>query len=65
MGQRILEILRTYPIISATIAGCTVLGAVLGLYLLPEDWALARRIAGGALGGAGCGLIVTAPRIIG
>jgi hypothetical protein len=57
--------LRSYPIITATIVGCTLAGIAAGLVFLPEDWALLRKIAGGAVGGAGCGLIVTAPRIVG
>lgn len=64
-GSGLIAILRSYPVISATIFGSTVLGIAIGLYVLPDDWSLARRIAGGALGGAGCGLIVTAPRIVG
>lgn len=61
----LIAILRSYPVISATIVASTVLGVVIGLYVLPDDWTLARKIAGGALGGAGCGLIITAPRIVG
>jgi hypothetical protein len=61
----LIGLLRTYPIITGVIVGCTLVGIVLGLYFLPVEWTLARRIAGGALGGAGCALIVTAPRIIG
>lgn len=62
---RLLAVIRSHPVISATIIGSTLLGVALGLGLLPDDWSLARRVAGGALAGAGCGLIVTAPRIIG
>ena len=61
----LLGVVRAYPIISATIVGCTLAGVVAGLLFLPESWELWRRLAGGALGGAGCGLIVTAPRIVG
>ena len=60
-----IGVVIAHPIISATILACTLVGIVVGLVLLPEDWTLARKIAGGALGGAGCGLIVTAPRIVG
>ena len=59
------EILRAHPVITAVIVGCTLLGVALGIVLLPADWALLRKIAGGAVAGAGCGLIITAPRIIG
>jgi hypothetical protein len=65
MASRMLEIVRTYPVITAIIVGATAVGVVIGIFVFPEDWTLARKIAGGALGGAGCGLIVTAPRIVG
>ena len=65
MTTRIIEILHRYPIITGTIVACTIVGAAVGVLFLPEQWALARKVAGGALGGAGCGLIVTAPRILG
>ena len=61
----LFSLLRAYPVISATIAASTLLGVAVGLGVLPEDWTLIRRVLGGALGGAGCGLIVTAPRILG
>ncbi len=60
-----MGVLRSYPIITSVIVGCTLLGMVLGLIYVPEGWTIARKIAGGALSGAGCGLIITAPRIIG
>ncbi len=60
-----MGVLRSYPIITSVIVGCTLLGVVLGLIYLPEGWTIARKIAGGAPSGAGRGLIVTAPRIIG
>jgi hypothetical protein len=60
-----MGVLRNYPIITSVIVGCALLGVVLGIIYLPEGWHLARKIAGGALSGAGCGLIITAPRIIG
>lgn len=61
----LLGVIASYPLISLTIFVCTLLGVGLGLVFLPEDWTLARKVAGGALSGAGCGLIVTAPRIVG
>jgi hypothetical protein len=57
--------LLDHPIIFAVFATCTLVGVVMGVFLLTEDWSLARRIAGGAVGGAGVALIITAPRIIG
>lgn len=60
-----LGFLLSHPIILAVFVACTLVGVVMGVFLLTEDWSLARRIAGGAVGGAGVALIITAPRIIG
>jgi hypothetical protein len=57
--------IAAHPIITATIAVCALLGALLGALLLTDDWSLARRIAGGLVAGAGVGLLITAPRIVG
>lgn len=54
-----------HPVIAGTIAACVVAGVVLGLYALPPEWSVLRRLLGGAVGGAGVGLIITASRIIG
>ncbi len=54
-----------HPIIVGILVGSTLLGIVLGVVLLPQEWSIVRRILGGAVSGAGCGLICTAPRIIG
>jgi hypothetical protein len=54
-----------HPIISAVMLSCTILGVVLGYLLLGEEWSIARRLLGGAVGGAGVGLLLTAPRMIG
>ena len=54
-----------HPVISGVIASCTLIGAVLGLFLLTGEWSIARRIAAGVVGGAGVGILITAPRIIG
>ena len=40
-------------------------GAILGGIFLSEDWSMARRIAAGAVAGAGVALLTTAPRIVG
>ena len=56
---------RRYPVIISVFVLCTLAGIAIGLEVLPEEWALARRIIGGAVGGAGVGLICTAPRIVG
>jgi len=56
---------RRHPVITATLVGCTIAGAVLGFYLLTGDWSPARRILAGALAGAGTGLLMTATKMIG
>ena len=45
--------------------GLVVAGSVLGVWLLPAEWMLLRRLAAGAVGGAGVALIVSATRLIG
>ena len=59
------RVVREHPVIVGVLLGCTLAGVGIGVALLPEDWALLRRAFGGALGGAGVGLLCTAPRIIG
>jgi hypothetical protein len=44
---------------------CTLGGAIVGVSMLSADWSLARRLAGGLIGGAGIGLLITATRMIG
>ena len=39
-------------------------GAVVGASVLPEDWALWRRLLAGVMGGAFCSLCVAANRLI-
>jgi hypothetical protein len=56
---------RDHPIVLLVLIACTLLGAVLGVVYLPGDWHLARRIAGGALAGAGTGMLCTFNRIYG
>lgn len=43
----------------------TVGSVVAATVLLPEDWSLVRRVAGGALMGVGSGFCVFMPRMIG
>jgi len=57
--------IAAHPIIFGVIIGCISIGAVLGVFFLTEEWPLARRIAAGMVGGAGVGILITAPRIIG
>ena len=57
--------IAAHPIIFGVFISCISIGAVLGVVLLTDEWSLARRIAGGVVGGAGVGILITAPRIIG
>ena len=56
---------RAHPVISSVMLGCTLIGVGLGYELLSPEWALWRRLLGGAVGGAGVGLTITAARMIG
>ena len=53
------------PLAVAALALCVVGGAVAGYVYLPEEWHLARRIAGGGVSGFGCWLLVMVGRVIG
>jgi hypothetical protein len=57
--------IAAHPIIFGVAITCISIGAVLGVFLLTDEWSLARRIAAGAVGGAGVSILITAPRIIG
>lgn len=57
------SLVRRHPVISATLAVTTVVGAVLGAVYLTGEWTLARRIAAGAVAGAGTGLLLTATKM--
>jgi hypothetical protein len=59
------SVVSRHPVISATLLGCTALGAALGYYLLTGEWSAARRIAAGAVAGAGTGLLLTATKMLG
>ena len=59
------DLARGHPVVTTLIVSLAVLGAVLGgLYLSPE-WPILRRVAAGALSGAGIGFFVVATRLIG
>ena len=55
----------SHPVIAGLFAVCTLSGAVAGAVYLPDEWSLARRLAAGAVAGAGSALIVSATRLIG
>jgi hypothetical protein len=57
--------ISAHPIIFGVFVTCISIGMVLGAFVLTDDWSLVRRIAAGAVGGAGVGVLITAPRIIG
>lgn len=59
------SLLRDHPIVSAILLTCTVSGAVLGAVYLSADWHLARRLAAGAVAGAGTGLLFTFNKLYG
>lgn len=54
-----------HPVLTGIFATCIVGGAILGAVFLTDDWSMARRLAAGAVAGAGVALLTTAPRIIG
>jgi hypothetical protein len=58
-----VELLRQHPILAAIFVLCTLLGVGLGVAYLPADWALLRRVAGGAFAGAGVAIFLTVTRL--
>lgn len=56
-------LVRQHPVITSVLLGCTLVGAALGAWLLTQDWSLARRLAAGAVSGAGVGLLLTATKM--
>ena len=54
-----------HPVITAVMIGCTAGGAVLGLFVLTDDWSVIRRLIGGAIGGAGVAFLLTVTRMMG
>lgn len=57
--------LRRHPVLTGTIVGCALLGALLGFALLTQEWSALRRIAAGAVAGAGAGFLITATKMFG
>ena len=64
MTRRVLRsFVRDHPGVSATLAAATLLGALAGVLFLTEEWSMARRLAAGAVAGAGTGLLLTATKM--
>jgi hypothetical protein len=64
VARRVLRsFVRNHPGVSATLAATTLLGALAGAVFLTDEWPLARRIAAGAVAGAGTGILLTATRM--
>jgi hypothetical protein len=61
--RALASFVRRHPVVSATLAATTLLGALAGAALLTDEWSLARRIAAGAAAGAGTGLLLTATKM--
>lgn len=59
------SLFRKHPVISGVMIGCTLLGAVLGPLWMDPAWSLLKQALAGALCGAGVGLLITAPRMVG
>lgn len=53
-----------HPWVFAIFGGCALAGAVAGALFLTDDWSLARRIAAGAVAGAGVAVMVTGPTLM-
>jgi hypothetical protein len=60
----ILGSLRRHPVIVGVLVAGAVLGAVAGALYLTPDWSLARRVAAGALSGAGIAFLMTATKML-
>lgn len=62
LGKLVLE---NKVVLVLFVIGIMGIGSVLGLLFLPEEWNFWRRLAGGLIGGLGCGFIVVASRLTG
>jgi len=59
-----VQLLRRHPVISALFALGIVGGAAAGVTWLPDDWALLRRLAAGAVAGSGAAVFITATNLL-
>jgi hypothetical protein len=46
-------------VVSAVLLVCAIAGVTAGLLCFSAEWALLRRVAGGAVSGAGVGLLIS------
>jgi len=60
-----MQTLREHPVITGFTLLCCGLGLAGAFLWLPSEWSVARRVAAGLLSGAGCSLLVVAPRVLG
>lgn len=58
-------LLRAHPVITGVMVASTLLGMPMALLFMGDSWTITQKLIGGALAGAGCGLCVVTPRIIG
>ena len=58
-------LLRRHPVLTGVFLAAALVGAALGFALLGDDWSALRRIAAGAVAGAGSALLITATKMFG
>jgi hypothetical protein len=61
---RAIRFLSAHPWITGIFSVCVLLGAAAGAVGLSEDFSLARRIAAGAVAGAGFAMLVMGPKLM-
>ena len=61
----LLRLAREHPVVTTLLVTLAILGSILGGLYLPPEWSVIRRVAAGALSGAGIGFFVVASRLIG
>ena len=64
MASKRRRVLTRHPVVAGTLVASALAGALLGFYLLSGDWSPLRRIAAGAVAGAGIGLLITATKML-
>lgn len=59
----ILGVLRRHPVLAVIFVVSTGIGIAGGIAFLPAEWALVRRVAGGAFAGIGVAVFLTVTRL--